>query len=84
VFPFSELHPNAGARLRQEILLLPNHLLNPRDASSEPDVTNVQPSSSTSYILQGSTKKIEQNGVSIILNTCDQGVFVQPLSVACC
>jgi len=27
VFPFQSLHPNAGARLRQEILLLPNHLL---------------------------------------------------------
>jgi hypothetical protein len=28
VFPFSNLHPNAGARLRKEILLLPTHLLN--------------------------------------------------------
>jgi hypothetical protein len=29
VFPFSKLHPNAGARLRSEILLLPSNLLNP-------------------------------------------------------
>jgi histone deacetylase 1/2 len=29
VFPFSELHSNAGARLRAEILLLPSHLLPP-------------------------------------------------------
>jgi histone deacetylase 1/2 len=29
VFPFAELNPNAGARLRDEILLLPTHLLPP-------------------------------------------------------
>lgn len=29
VFPFSELHPNAGTRLRAEILLLPEFLQNP-------------------------------------------------------
>lgn len=28
VFPFANLHENARARLRKEILLLPNHLLN--------------------------------------------------------
>jgi histone deacetylase 1/2 len=28
-FPFSKLHANAGSRLRQEVLLLPSHLLNP-------------------------------------------------------
>ena len=27
-FPFRDLHPNAGALLRQEILLLPSHLIN--------------------------------------------------------
>jgi histone deacetylase 1/2 len=29
IFLFSELHANAGARLREEVLLLPSHLLNP-------------------------------------------------------
>lgn len=29
VFPFADLHPNAGARLREEILLLPPDLENP-------------------------------------------------------
>jgi hypothetical protein len=29
IFPFAELNPNAGARLRDEILLLPTHLLPP-------------------------------------------------------
>lgn len=27
VFPFASLHPNAGAQLKSEISLLPNHLL---------------------------------------------------------
>ena len=31
MFPFSTLHPNAGARLRAEILLLSPELLNPTD-----------------------------------------------------
>ena len=31
VFPFQALNPNAGARLRSEILLLPSHLSNPSD-----------------------------------------------------
>ena len=29
IFPFSELHPNAGALLRKEILLLPDEMRNP-------------------------------------------------------
>jgi hypothetical protein len=35
VFPFSSLHPNAGSRLRQEILLLPETLQNPSVSSHE-------------------------------------------------
>ena len=33
VFPFASLHPNAGAQLRAEILLLPTHLHNSSDAT---------------------------------------------------
>ena len=29
VFPFSELHANGGAKLREEISLIPSHLLHP-------------------------------------------------------
>ena len=29
MFPFASLHPNADARLRAEILLLPENLINP-------------------------------------------------------
>jgi hypothetical protein len=57
MFPFSEMHPNAGARLRQEIPLLPQHLLNSGDALHGPDVTNHQPSASSWSVLQY-TKKI--------------------------
>jgi hypothetical protein len=56
VFPFSELHPNVGARLRQEILLLPNDLLNPGDALPNTNVTN--DSSSSQTVLQA-TEKIQ-------------------------
>jgi histone deacetylase 1/2 len=35
VFPFAKLHPNAGARLRSEILLLPPHLLNSSSGSGD-------------------------------------------------
>jgi hypothetical protein len=36
-FPFSKLHPNAGARLREEISLLPQDLLNPSESEQLPD-----------------------------------------------
>jgi histone deacetylase 1/2 len=74
IFPFSELHPNAGARLRQEVLLLPHHLVNPGDASPESGVTNLHPGSSAPSVLQDSTKNSEQNKIS---HTYDNGVFVQ-------
>jgi hypothetical protein len=32
IFPFVELHPNAGRRLKQDILLLPQHTSNNGDA----------------------------------------------------
>jgi hypothetical protein len=35
VFPFAKLHPNVGARLRSEILLLPPHLLNSSSGSGD-------------------------------------------------
>jgi hypothetical protein len=41
-FPFSKLHPNAGARLREEISLLPLNLLNPSKSEHLGDhVTNL-------------------------------------------
>jgi hypothetical protein len=78
VFPFSEMHSNAGAHLRQEILLLPNHLLNPGDAISGPDVTDDQPGSSSSSVLQDSTKNSKENDASRVQIPSDNGVFFQP------
>lgn len=41
IYPFSDLHPNAGHCLRAEILLLPEHLLNPsRDEHVDQSVIN--------------------------------------------
>lgn len=39
VFPFASLHPNAGAKLRSEILLLPEHLTNPSTGGIDCDPT---------------------------------------------
>lgn len=43
VFPFAHLHPNAGAQLKQEIFLLPPHLLNPGDISCVTNAANDVP-----------------------------------------
>lgn len=40
LFPFSQLNPNAGAQLRQEIVLLPTHLLNHGDVTCVTNATN--------------------------------------------
>jgi hypothetical protein len=77
VFPFSEMHSNAGARLQQEILLFPNHLLNPGDAIFGPDVTDDKPGSSSSSVLQDSTKNSKENDASTAQITSDNGVFFQ-------
>jgi len=42
IFPFKDLHPNAGARLHSEILLLPSSLRNdPGDGHLDDHLTNV-------------------------------------------
>lgn len=38
VFPFANLHPNAGAQLRAELLLLPSVLRNPSNSDQEGDL----------------------------------------------
>jgi hypothetical protein len=38
IFPFASLHPNAGARLRAALLLLPTHLQNPTIDSGDANV----------------------------------------------
>jgi hypothetical protein len=60
------MHPNVMARLRQEILLLQNHLLNFGDALPNPNITNNQPSSSSRSVLQDRKKKSAQNGGQMV------------------
>jgi hypothetical protein len=43
VFPFSELHHNAGSHLRSEINLLHPTLLNPRGTHAVDQFTNINP-----------------------------------------
>lgn len=46
IFPFSQLHANAGAQLRKEVVPLPPNLLNPGGVSCvTPDITNISGSS---------------------------------------
>jgi hypothetical protein len=41
IFPFKNLHPNAGAKLRSEVLLLPPALLNRESLRQGGEVTDV-------------------------------------------
>jgi hypothetical protein len=63
IFSFASLHPNAGALLRKEILLLPNHLdLTNRDMNDVdymPNHCNPMPAASP---LQIGAENLEQNG----------------------
>ena len=51
VFPFTSLHPNAGARLRAELALLPDVLVNPSSTGdaqmSEPGLFSSLPSNTS-------------------------------------
>lgn len=64
VFPFTVLHPNAGVRLRSEISLLPDMLLNPPNTSLG-DVSAIDPnvpSSVPTNIVSSSTPVVEDAG----------------------
>ena len=73
-FPFSDLHPNAGALLRQEILLLPSHLTgaDPRGNNCD-DTILTDPHNHNLAEFCGETgqengEEIVQNGEEITLN----------------
>ena len=57
IFPFSELHEKAGARLRKEILLLPNHLL-----SGDVNRTDPITASCVDDLQEKSPENLEPNG----------------------
>lgn len=59
IFPFSELHENAGARLRKEILLLPHHL-QPNSHSIGDESSNAQLVNATDSML--SCDDVQESG----------------------
>lgn len=60
IFPFAALHPNAGARLRSEVLLLPEHLQNPSigDLNYDPILTS-SPTSNVVHDDAGQTSTVQ-------------------------
>jgi hypothetical protein len=79
IFPFASLHPNAGALLRKEILLLPNHLgLTHGDANDDNHMpTNASPMPVTSPV-QIVAENSEQNNQELSENsTQTAGYFMQ-------
>lgn len=61
LFPFAHLHPNAGARLRQEILLLPDHLIPAGDVqiADQTVANNNQPSPSDVCVQEQTATGVE-------------------------
>jgi hypothetical protein len=55
VFPFASLHPNAGAKLRADIILLPSHLVSPDHdgvcTTDNPSTSAVSPNQDASEVF---------------------------------
>jgi hypothetical protein len=74
VFPFANLHQNAGARLRKEILLLPNHLLNTGRGDVDcidSNITNDHTNPGTQNIVEDELYQDAQEDAE------DPGIFLQ-------
>lgn len=69
-FPFAHLHPNTGALLHQEILLLPSHL---RDSG---DVLHCD----DSFVTNGSQEHVAEINFPIGAYTQEPGMMQSPLS----
>jgi histone deacetylase 1/2 len=65
IFPFASMHPNAGARLRAELSILPNILLNP---STNLGDVNVQDQSVSSPVSTNATRSSGGGVVSVEKN----------------
>jgi len=77
VFPFSKLHPNVGASLRSEILLLPSSLRNPSDGYDNSSDHLGNDSLYTDHCDEhaGSDENLEANGSNLRPNGHN---FMQP------
>ena len=61
-FPFEKLHPNAGALLKKEILLLPSHLLGDECVGVTNDDSIMTNSSMVPHELPATGTKSAENG----------------------
>jgi hypothetical protein len=59
VFPFSDLHPSAGARLRAEVLLLPDSLQNPTSFGDANLCDQHSPNSNTNCAPRSAGRRID-------------------------
>jgi hypothetical protein len=74
VFPFATLHPNAGARLRKELSLLPDVLLNPSSKFGDailfdqhnPDSMSTNPPRSAIVPCVDTGENVMQNGENLL------------------
>jgi hypothetical protein len=73
-FPFETLHPNAGARLRKETLLLPEHLRNPGRGDADCIDVNVTNNHATNEPQTVSGEDLFQDAQD---DADDPGVFFQ-------
>lgn len=72
VFPFVNLHPNARSHLRKEILLLPEHLLNPGG------VTYADKSPANAHPLPSIECAPHEHGASPVASTRNWEIHVAP------
>ena len=82
IFPFSELHENAGARLRKEIFLLPDHLL-PRGVDrTDPITANTNVPSCDDELQVHLGENLEENDATTASNHGAQAAAHDTLSGA--
>jgi histone deacetylase 1/2 len=79
VFPFASLHPNAGALLRKELLLLPNHLVSshggPNNDDHMPNNCSPMPAVSSLQIIGENSEEIDANSSQ---NSAETGSYHMP------
>jgi hypothetical protein len=69
IFPFAKLNPNARARLRSELLLLPFELLNPSSSwgvQVHDNVSNILPANATNHLSSFQEETMENLGENTI------------------
>jgi hypothetical protein len=84
IFPFAKLHPNAGHRLKQDILLLPHHTSNsgganiddymplpvlPIVTTNDEDIADNSVDADTSSFQQETARNPAQNAPEMVQNT---------------